>query len=74
MGGAGFLNDEYEEKVAELAQRYGVSRSAVERLYLDNCREIQRKLRDGTPRRLVRQLAFDRTESALEDADGLPRD
>lgn len=65
----GFLNDEYEAKVAELDDRYQPNEGAAERLYLDQCREIQRVMKDGTPMRVVRRIAFQKTESALADAD-----
>lgn len=68
-GNGGFLNGAYETKVAELDDRYHLNEGDAERLYLDNCREIQRVMKDGTPMRIIRRLAFQKTESALADAD-----
>lgn len=64
----GFLTDEYEAKIAEFADRYQVDEGTVERLYLDTCREVQRRMKDGTPMRVIRRLAFNKTESTLADA------
>lgn len=68
----GFLDDEYTDKIADLCDRYDVDQADIEHLYLDHCREFEQAMKDKAPRRLIRSLAFDKTESRLVDgADSL---
>lgn len=64
-----FLDEEYNAKAAELSDQYGVSQADVEALYLTHCHEIQQTMKDGTPLRVIRRLAFTKTESELADTD-----
>lgn len=65
-----FLDAEYETKVDELSNQYDdMTRTAVEQLYIEQCREIQQRMKDGTPLRIIRRLAFNKTESALAETD-----
>lgn len=63
------LDEEYDAKIADLCDQYGVNRVDVEQRYLDQCREIERQMKDGTPLRVIRRLAFNKTESALAETD-----
>ena len=58
-----YVDDEYDAKLdAFVASHPDVTRTAAEEAFVSHCRAFDEVTNDGTPRRVVRRLAFTQLE------------